>query len=144
MKETKWENMAIFIVEYVHLMKKLPTLSLRNSTEKVFNQYGNKVSMFENVKKLMRRQLPRIFFLQREPTAALLSGYIDYSDEINRSLMIERDVTKNKKLNIGQLKDESVFLLNYVESTLHDRQIEIYIRKRKCEQAGSECNKWHS
>ena len=100
--------------------------------------------MFENVKEVDEKTVTKDIFLQRGPTAALLSGYIDYSDEINRSLMIERDVTKNKKLNIGQLKDESVFLLNYVESTLHDRQIEIYIRKRKCEQAGSECNKWHS
>ena len=34
--------------------------------------------------------------LKREPTASLLSGNVDYSDEMKHSLMIEVDVTKNK------------------------------------------------
>ena len=36
--------------------------------------------------------------------------------------MIEGDVTKNKK-SIGNLKGDSVFLINNVESTLHDKPI---------------------
>ena len=44
--------------------------------------------------------------------------------------MIEGDVTKNKKY-IGQLKDDSVFLLNDVESTLHDKHIEQYMERHK-------------
>ena len=32
----------------------------------------------------------------REPTASLLSGNVEYLDEIDTSLMIDADVTKNK------------------------------------------------
>ena len=60
--------------------------------------------------------------LTREPTASPLSGNIKYSDEINTSLIIEEDVTKNKNL-IGKLKDYSVFLLNDVESNFCDKPI---------------------
>ena len=37
-----------------------------------------------------------------------------------------------------------MFLLNDVESTLHDKPIEIYMEKRKYEQAVGECKKWRS
>ena len=47
-----------------------------------------------------------------------------------------------KQKSIGQLKDDSVFLLNDVESTLHDKPIEKYIENQKYEQAVDECNKW--
>ena len=43
--------------------------------------------------------------------------------------MIKRDVTKNKE-SIEQLKDDSVFLLNDVESTLNDKPIENIRRNR--------------
>ena len=42
--------------------------------------------------------------------------------------MIEGYVSKNKKY-IGQLKDDYVFLLNDVESTLHDKPIEQYMER---------------
>ena len=61
----------------------------------------------------------------RKPTSSLLSDNVEYSDEINSSLMIERDVTKNKK-SIGQFKDDPMFLLNDVECTLHKKPIEKY------------------
>ena len=62
-------------------------------------------------------------FLTREPTDSLLSGNVQYSDEINNLLMIEVDLTKTKT---PLDKDGSVFLLNDVESTLHDKPIKIY------------------
>ena len=46
---------------------------------------------------------------------------------MNHLLMIKVYVTKNKE-SIGQFKDDSVFLLNDVESNLRDKPIEIYIR----------------
>ena len=67
--------------------------------------------------------------LTREPTASLLSGSFEYSYEINNALMIEGDVTKNKK-PIGKFRDGYVFLLNDVESTLHDQLIENIRRNR--------------
>ena len=62
-------------------------------------------------------------FLTREDTNSLLSGYVEYSDEINTQFIIEADVTKNKQ-SIGKMKDNSVFLLKYVESNFHDKPIE--------------------
>ena len=41
---------------------------------------------------------------------------------MNHFLMIKVDVTKNKE-SIGQFKDDSVFLLNDVESNLRDKPI---------------------
>ena len=76
-----------------------------------------------------------------EPTASLLSRNVEYSDEINTSLMIKVDV---KKKSIGQLRDDSMFLLNDMEIALHDKHIEKYMEKRKYEQAVSECKKWRS
>ena len=61
-------------------------------------------------------------------TSSLLSCYVEYLDEINTSLMIEVYVTKNKK--IVKLKDYYVFLLNNVESTLHNKPIEKIQRNR--------------
>ena len=61
--------------------------------------------------------------LTSEPIDSLLSVYVEYSDEMNHLLMIEGDVTKRNK-SIGQFKDDSVFLLNDVESNFHDKPIE--------------------
>ena len=47
---------------------------------------------------------------------------------MNNSLMIEGYVTKNKE-SIGHLKYDSVFLLNDVESTFRNKNIEKYIDK---------------
>ena len=45
----------------------------------------------------MGRQLPkREKLLTGEPTASLLSGNDEYSDEIKNSLMIEGDITKTR------------------------------------------------
>ena len=60
--------------------------------------------------------------MTKEPTASLLSGNVEYSDEIYTFIIIEGDVAKNKKL-IVQLKDGSVFLLNDVETNVHDNPI---------------------
>ena len=48
---------------------------------------------------------------------------------MNHSLSIEGYVTKKKEY-IGQLKDDSVFLLNDVKSTLHDKKMEKYTEKQ--------------
>ena len=58
--------------------------------------------------------------LTKEHTDSLLSGNVEHSDKSNNPLMIERDVTKNKKY-IGKLNDDSVFLLNYVEINFYDK-----------------------
>ena len=42
------------------------------------------------------------------------------------------------------MKDDSVLLLNEVESKFHDKPIEKYMEKREYEQAVSECKKWRS
>ena len=42
------------------------------------------------------------------------------------------------------MKDDSVFLLNDVEITFHDKSIEKYIEKWKYEQSISECKKFRS
>ena len=89
------------------------------------DKYGNKVSMVETVKEVDEETVTKEnnILLIREPTASLLSVNVEYSDEINNSLMIEVDITKNKKY-IGKLKYDYVLLLNYVEITLHDKPIE--------------------
>ena len=40
------------------------------------------------------------------------------------------------------MKDDSVFLLNDVKIHFHDKPMEKYMEKRKCEQAFRECKKW--
>ena len=57
-----------------------------------------------------------------EPNNLPLSVIVYYSYEINNSLMIKGDETKNNK-SIGQFKDDFLFLLNYAESTFHDKPI---------------------
>ena len=49
--------------------------------------------------------------LTRKPTASLLSGNVEYLYENDTSLMIEAGITKK---NIRKLKNNSVFLFNYV------------------------------
>ena len=49
-----------------------------------------------------------------------------------------------QKKSIGKLKDDSVFPLNDVESTLHDKPIEKYMDKQKYEKYVSECKNCHS
>ena len=55
--------------------------------------------------------------------------------------MTEADVTKK---SIGHFKDDSMFLLDGVESNFHDKTIEKDMLKWKYEQAVTECNKWRS
>ena len=52
--------------------------------------------MFETVKEVDYNIVTKEnnLFLTREPTASLLSGNVEYSYEINHSLIIEGDVTK--------------------------------------------------
>ena len=54
--------------------------------------------MFENVKEVDEEKFSKEknMFSTREPTASLLSGNVEYLDDIDISLMIEADVTKNK------------------------------------------------
>ena len=61
--------------------------------------------MFETIKEVDEEKdtKEKNIFLTRESTASLLSGNIEYSDEINNSLTIEGDVTKNNK-SIGNCK----------------------------------------
>ena len=60
--------------------------------------------------------------MTREPNASIITGHAEYSDEIDTLLMIEADWTKNK-ISIPQLKEDYLFLLNVVKSTLHDTLI---------------------
>ena len=78
--------------------------------------------MFETVKQFDEETVTKEnnISLTRELTASILSVNVDYLDEIKNKLMIEGDVTKSKK-SIGQLKYDSVFLLNDVEITLHNK-----------------------
>ena len=52
--------------------------------------------MFETVKEVDEEKVNKDnnIFLTREPTASLLSGNVEYSDEIKHSIMIEGYVTK--------------------------------------------------
>ena len=82
--------------------------------------------------------------MTREPTASLLSGNVEYSNEIKNPLIIEGDATTKNNKSIEHIKDYSVFLLNHVKSTFHDKPMEKYTEKRKYKQSVSECNKWRS
>ena len=42
------------------------------------------------------------------------------------------------------MKDDSLFLINYVKTILNDKLIGKYMEKQKYEQAISECKKWRS
>ena len=55
--------------------------------ERKFDQYGNIVSMFETGKEVDEETVTKEnnILLKREPTALLLSGNVNYSDEINNS-----------------------------------------------------------
>ena len=81
--------------------------------------------------------------MTREPTDSLLSGNVEYSDDIKYSLISAGDVTKNKESN-GKFKDDYMFLLNEVKSNFHDKPREKYTDKQKYEQEVSECKKWRS
>ena len=80
--------------------------------------------MFETVKEVDEEKVAKEnnILLTREPTDSLLLGSVEYSYGMNHSLAIEGYVKKNKF--IVQWKDYSVLLLNEVEITLHDKQIE--------------------
>ena len=78
--------------------------------------------------------------MTRESTASLLSGNVEYSNEIKNELMIEGYV---KKKTIWKLKD-NCFLWNDVEIILYYKPIEYYMEKRKYEKAFSECKTWSS
>ena len=62
---------------------------------------------------------------------------------MKHSLIIGVYVTKNKEF-IEQLENDSMLLLNYVESTLRDNPIETNMEKHKYEQLVSECKKLSS
>ena len=112
--------------------------------ETKFNQYGNKISIFETVKEVDWEIVTKDNnnWLTRNTTDLLLSVDFHYSDEMKISLIIEGDVTENKEY-ILQLKDDCVFLLNNVKITLHYKPIEKYREKHRYEQAVNECKKWH-
>ena len=65
-----------------------------STIEKYFNQYGNKVSMFEAVNEVYEQTVTveDNILLTRDTTALLLSGNVEYLDETNTLLMIEADV----------------------------------------------------
>ena len=99
--------------------------------------------MFETVKGVCEETITKEknISLTRDTTASLLSGNVEYSDSMNYSVMIEVYLRKNKG-SIGQLKDDSVFLLNEVESNFHEKPIKEYTEKHKYEQSISGYNKW--
>ena len=81
--------------------------------------------MFETVKEVDESTITKEknILLTREPTDSLLLGDVEYSDEMNHSLLIEGDVRKNKE-PIGKLNYDSLFLLNEVKSTFRYKPIE--------------------
>ena len=54
--------------------------------------------MFESVKEVDEEKVTKEknILLSREPTTSLLSGNVEYSNEMNHSLMVEVGVRKNK------------------------------------------------
>ena len=54
--------------------------------------------MFENVKEFYEETVTKenIISLTREPTASLLSGNVEYPDEINNYLMIKVDLIEKR------------------------------------------------
>ena len=98
----------------------------KNSTiETNFDQYSNKVLMFQTVKGVDEETVTKYnnIPLTREPTDSPLLDNFEYSDDIDTLLIIEADAEKKSKI-IAQLKDSSLFLVNYVESNLHYNLIE--------------------
>ena len=112
----------------IHLKKELPTVKKKKNNSTIqtkFYQYGNKVSMFETVKEVDEQIVTKDknIQLKSEPTASLLSVHVEYLDETKHSFIIEGYIIKDRD-SIGKLIYDSVFLLNYVEITLHDKRIE--------------------
>ena len=103
----------------------------KSTIETKFDQYGNKFSMLETVKEVDEKTVTKEnnILLTREPTASLLSGSLEYLDEMETLLMIEAEVTPTQK--IVKLKDDSVFLFKYAKIILHDKRIGKYTDKRK-------------
>ena len=89
--------------QIIYLKKELHTIKKENNStiEKKNYLYGNKVSMFDTVNQVDEETVTKEnnIFLTRELTASLLSGNVEYLDAIDTSLMIEADVTKNKKIS---------------------------------------------
>ena len=89
----------------------------------------------------------------RDQSSSLQSDNVEDICEINNVLMIEAELTKTNKA-IGKLKDDSVYLLNYVKHMMQDgpngnfvdndnkkyEMVDI-VDKRKNEQAVSEYKK---
>ena len=69
-----------------------------SAIETKIDQYGNKGSIFKILKEVDEEIVTKEknILLTREPTDSLLSGSVDYSDEIKHSLIIELDVTKTR------------------------------------------------
>ena len=66
--------------------------------EKKINQDGNKVSSFEIVNEVDEDTVTKEnnILLTREPTTSLLSGNVEYLDEVDTSLMIEADIERHQ------------------------------------------------
>ena len=64
----------------------------------MFDQYGNKASMFETVNEVDKETVTKEnnILLTRKPTPSQLSGNVHYLYEIYTQLIIEADVTENK------------------------------------------------
>ena len=88
----------LFIFKKLHTIKKKENNSIM---ETKFDQYGNKIPKFETIKEVYGEIVTKEnnISLEREPTASLLSGDVDYSDEIDTLLIIKVGVTKKKKNN---------------------------------------------
>ena len=88
--------------------------------------------MFETVKEVEEEKVTKEnnIYLTRDPTASLISCNVEYLDEIDASLMIEADATKDKE-SIRKLKDDSMFILNDLESTFYDKPTEKHTEKQK-------------
>ena len=146
-KKIKFKNEKQKDTLFIILKKNTIKKREKNSTiETKYDKYSNEVSLFETVKKLNEEKVTKEnnILLKREPTTSLLSGNIKYLDQINTSLIVEADVIKRTKKTIKKQRVDSMFLFNDVEDILYDRPIEKDTEKRKCEQAVSESQKWHS
>ena len=130
--------------QIIHLKEELHIIFLKrenNYTIKTkFDQYCNKFSIFETVKEVDEETVTKQdnISLSKDPTSSLLSGNVQYSYEINNSLIIEGYVTKK---SIGRLKDDSVILLNDVEVLcMKNRQKNIWRNVNMNNQSVNEIN----
>ena len=131
---------------YICLKKELRTIKkkkIKKSTiETKFDKFGNNISMLETSNKVDEEKVTKEknISLSKDTTASYPSGIVETSDKNDISLMMEAEETTQNK-STGNLKYDTLFLLNYEIQSKNDELIEKNKVDGKYEKSVIQCDK---